>query len=104
MSHVFGRTKNVYCFTAPWNIVFLPKIVDPLSGHEAKGDAASEFKSRFQKQIFEKFEAQILDFNERMEILQPKIDEWLKHLRRPEISEKIRNDLRKEFAKIDRPE
>jgi len=103
VSHVFGRTKNVFCFTAPWNIVFLPKIVDPLSGHEAKGDAASEFISRFQKLIFEKFEAQIFDFNKRMEILQPKIEEWLMQPRLPEISDKIRNDLRKEFSEIHKP-
>ena len=25
VSHVFGLTNNVYCFTAPWNIVFIPK-------------------------------------------------------------------------------
>ena len=37
VSHVFGRTKNVFAFTAPWNIVYMPKLLDPLTGHEAKG-------------------------------------------------------------------
>ena len=31
VSHVYGRTKNVFCFTAPWNIVFIPKIIDPFT-------------------------------------------------------------------------
>ena len=30
VSHVFGRTKNVFCFTAPWNIIFIPKLIDPI--------------------------------------------------------------------------
>jgi hypothetical protein len=102
VSHVFGRTKNVFCFTAPWNIVFLPKIVDPLSGHEAKGDPASEFKSRFQKLIFQRFETEIREFNAIMNRFQPEIEGWLMRPR-PEISEKIRNDLRKEFAEIHKP-
>ena len=34
ISHVFGRTKNIYAFAAPWNIAFIPKIIDPFTGHE----------------------------------------------------------------------
>lgn len=64
VSHVFGRTKNVYLFTAPWNIVYLPKLLDPLTGHESKGVWAEEFTSIFQRQIFEKFEEHIGDYNE----------------------------------------
>lgn len=26
VSHIFGRTKNIFTFTAPWNIIFMPKI------------------------------------------------------------------------------
>ena len=63
ISHVFGRTKNVFCFTAPWNIVYVPKIVDPFTGHEAKGDFVKEFTKRFQRACFEKFKPLIEDFN-----------------------------------------
>jgi len=32
ISHIFGRTKNIYAFTAPWNIVYMPKMLDPFTG------------------------------------------------------------------------
>jgi hypothetical protein len=64
VSHVFGRTKNVFCFTAPWNIVFIPKIIDPLTGHEAKGEIVKEFTRLFRSKVFTKFERQICDYNE----------------------------------------
>jgi hypothetical protein len=64
ISHVFGRTKNPYCFTAPWNIVYIPKIIDPFTGHEAKGDFVNEFTQMFQKQCYLRFKLLIDDFNE----------------------------------------
>lgn len=66
ISHVFGRTKNVLAFTAPWNIVYLPKLLDPFTGHEAHGEDVAEFTRLFQAQCYEKFEDMILDFNEIM--------------------------------------
>lgn len=47
---MFGRTKNIYAFTAPWNIVYMPKILDPFTGHEAKGEMVDEYRMLFQKQ------------------------------------------------------
>ena len=67
ISHVFGRTKNALAFTAPWNIVYLPKLLDPFTGHEAKGEDVAEFTRLFQAQCYERFEDIILDFNEIME-------------------------------------
>jgi len=64
VSHIFGRTKNVYAFTAPWNIVYMPKILDPLTGHEAKGEMVDEFTHLFQKQAYKKFGRLIDDFND----------------------------------------
>jgi len=63
ISHVFGRTKNVYCFTAPWNVVYVPKIIDPFTGHEAKGDFVDEFTKMFQRQCYAKFRDLIDDYN-----------------------------------------
>ncbi len=63
VSHIFGRTKNVYAFTAPWNIVYMPKILDPFTGHEAKGDIIDEYTLLFQKQSYERFSSLIDDFN-----------------------------------------
>ncbi len=63
VSHVFGRTKNVYCFTAPWNIVYVPKLIDPFTGHEAKGSYVDEYSGLFQKETFKRFMPLVEDFN-----------------------------------------
>jgi len=63
VSHIFGRTKNIYAFTAPWNIAYIPKILDPFTGHEARGDAAREYRALFQKQAYDRFRDLIEDFN-----------------------------------------
>lgn len=62
-SHVFGRTKNIYAFTAPWNIVLIPKIIDPLTGHEAKGPLIEEYQKLFRQKSFERFQPMIEEFN-----------------------------------------
>lgn len=64
ISHVFGKTKNVYCFTAPWNVVYVPKIIDPFTGHEAKGSYVDEYTQLFQKETFNRFRALIEDYNQ----------------------------------------
>ncbi|EKF9276412.1 hypothetical protein O1B68_002153 [Vibrio cholerae] len=63
ISHIFGRTKNVYTFTAPWNMVYLPKIIDPFTGHEAKGDMVDEYQAIFQQRSYARFEPLIEDYN-----------------------------------------
>jgi len=63
VSHVFGRTKNVYAFTAPWNIVYTPKLLDPFTGHEAKGEMIDEYTLMFQQQGYKRFSRLIEDFN-----------------------------------------
>lgn len=77
VAHVFGRTKNVYCFTAPWNLVFIPKIIDPLTGHEAKGDYVGEFQKLFQQKIYDVFKTEITDYNRLMKKWLPKIEKWI---------------------------
>lgn len=78
VSHVFGRTKNPFAFAAPWNIVFLPKIVDPFTGHESKGQLTVDFQKSFQEFTYLKFEEYILDFNTVMKKLQPEIQKYLR--------------------------
>ena len=96
VSHVFGNTKNVYCFMAPWNIVFIPKIVDPFTGHEAKGKYVDEFQLLFKKNIYNKYKDEIIEYNSIMEKLYPKIELWLKQ----NIIEKERENYLKEFCTI----
>lgn len=64
VSHIFGRTKNIFAFTAPWNIVYMPKILDPFTGHEAKGEMVDEYQMLFQQQSYNKFSGFIDEFNE----------------------------------------
>jgi len=64
VSHIFGRTKNVFTFTAPWNIVFMPKILDPFTGHEAKGVMVEEYQRLFQEQSYQKFKPFIDEYND----------------------------------------
>lgn len=63
ISHIFGRTKNVFAFTAPWNIVYMPKMLDPFTGHEAKGKMIAEYQVLFQQQSYKHFEPLIEDYN-----------------------------------------
>ncbi len=107
ISHVFGRTKNVYAFTAPWNIVYLPKILDPFTGHEAKGEMIEEFTALFQKQCYGIFSDLIEDFNSI--ITSPKFTENLyQHIYKLEydgkydakVIKKLRDAIQKEFKPI----
>jgi len=98
VSHVFGNTKNVYAFTAPWNLVFVPKILDPFTGHEATGPAVKEFTSRFQSLACQRFESLILDFNAIMDSQRPETENWLEHNVKDAM---IREAISKEFRSIE---
>lgn len=47
VSHIWGHTKNVFMFEAPWNICYTPKIMDPFTGHETKGTWPVEYQKLF---------------------------------------------------------
>ncbi len=108
ISHVFGKTKNVYCFTAPWNIVYVPKIIDPFTGHEAKGSYVNEYTRLFQKQTFNRFRTLIEDFNQI--VSNPEFQESIKTAVglmtydeefTSEDIEKLQNAINTEFSPID---
>ena len=64
-AHVFeSRTKNPLLFSGVWNIVLLPKIVDPLSGHEAQGRWPRMFQSKFQAFIMKDYARCIQMYND----------------------------------------
>jgi len=63
-SHVLsGRTHNPLLYSAVWNIVFTPKIIDPFTGDEANGPTAELFRKAFQSRIRARFGACIEDYN-----------------------------------------
>ena len=63
VSHIFGKTKNIYMFTAPWNIAYVPKIIDPLTGHEAYGYMVEEYTHKFRQETYSRFRDLIDDYN-----------------------------------------
>ena len=79
VSHIFGRTKNIFAFTAAWNIVYLPKIIDPFTGHEAKNELVDEYQHLFQQKSYTRFESLIENYNQLMmdKVFQDKVDTYL---------------------------
>tara|TARA_B110000046_G_scaffold1151_1_gene1263 strand:- start:1093 stop:1824 length:732 start_codon:yes stop_codon:yes gene_type:complete len=63
VSHIFGKTKNIYMFTAPWNIAYVPKIIDPFTGHEAYGYMVEEYTDKFRQETYSRFRDLIDDYN-----------------------------------------
>jgi len=64
LTSVFGRSKNILAFTAPWNIVFIPNILDPLLSPDAKGSLAEQYQKVFFEHSFKKFKPYIDEFND----------------------------------------
>ena len=107
ISHVFGRTKNVYAFTAPWNLAYVAKVVDPFTGHEAIGPMVKKFTALFQQQTYERFSPLIDDFNEIItnQSFLERFDEAFKTMLensmfQKEDVEKLRKSIRSEFSPI----
>lgn len=63
VSHIFANTANPYLFHAPWNFCLTPAIVDPLTGHESNGNLTEEYKRKFFKKAFEKYNKYIEEYN-----------------------------------------
>lgn len=98
VSHIFGKTKNVYMFECPWNICFVPKIFDPLTGHEAKGDFPDKYKEEWISIIKEKYKSYINDYNGLMKSKKFK-EKFENFVNNPEIINKYENSKLKEFKK-----
>jgi hypothetical protein len=63
VTHIFGRTKNPILFTAPWNIVWKSKMLDPFTGHESKGENTTDYKNAFLKKTKELYNEYINEYN-----------------------------------------
>jgi hypothetical protein len=63
VSHLFGKTKNPLLFGAAWNIAYVPKYLDPFTGHEMQGGHRDEFQRIFFPIVKVKFTEFISDFN-----------------------------------------
>ncbi len=63
VTHIFGQTKNPFLFTAPWNIVWKSKMLDPFTGHESKGENTDEYKKAFIQKSKELYSKYIDEYN-----------------------------------------
>lgn len=105
VSHIWGRTKNVFMFEAPWNICYTPKLIDPFTGHETKGDWPAEFQKLFTAAAHNMYKTFIDDYNQLLidNDIHNKIALYLQTIK-PSISERefvqFERDVYNEFAPI----
>lgn len=104
-SHIWGHTKNIFLFEAPWNIAYVPKIIDPFTGHETINASVAEYQKAFRSAAFEKYEKFIKEYNNI--IIEERISEKLYDFQKVlngKIDDKILNrfiiDCKNEFSMI----
>ncbi|PJG82869.1 hypothetical protein CVP04_05735 [Caviibacterium pharyngocola] len=101
VSHIFGCTKNPYAFCAPWNIAFIPKILDPFTGHESKGDLTNKITKIYKNRMWEEYEDLIQEYNNEMRTLECKINIYIENNKSMDKRiKKFHNSLLSEFAQI----
>ncbi len=72
VSHIGGRTKNIFLFEAPWNICYMPKLMDPFTGHGTKGVWPVEYQKMFFRKARELYKPFIDDYNQLLVTLEIK--------------------------------
>ncbi|SFC42097.1 hypothetical protein [Bacillus sp. UNCCL81] len=93
VSHVFERTKNPYAFLALWNVTYVPKLIDPLTGHESeKEDYKTKFENEWKMMIYNKYSDLIEEFNKKMEEKREDIDKYLVQWKKEQLIE-VTGDL-----------
>ncbi|WGE31294.1 hypothetical protein NYR60_05325 [Actinobacillus genomosp. 2] len=100
VSHIFGSTKNPYLFCSPWNIAFIPKILDPFTGHESKGELTHKITRLYKEMMWDNYENLINDYNKLMSELKEKIDQFIEQDNKE--NKKFHDSIRSEFSKIER--
>src|SRR5690606_10277137 len=107
VSHIFGRTKNPILFTALWNIAYVPKYLDPFTGHETKGEISDKLRPIFQSKMKEKLNFFIDDYNKFIaEKIKPFMKEAFEQTQKsnPSISEEdflnFKQDAENELSQI----
>ena len=105
-AHIFGKTKNIFMFEAPWNIVYIPKIMDPFTGHESKGEYTVEFKEMFVNQAKNRYKTYITEYNSLLKKydVENKISSYTELLKRENdmnIVQQFEKNCREEFEIIE---
>lgn len=106
VSHIWGHTKNVFMFEAPWNICYTPKLIDPFTGHETKGAWPDEYQKLFIEYAHTIYKPFIDEYNKiMMEYhVTEQIDEYLQVLKYTIPAKEFaqfEKDVRKELSLIE---
>lgn len=64
VSHIWGHTKNIFLFEAPWNICYTPKIIDPFTGHETQGVWPTEYQQLFISHAYNLYKHFVDEYNQ----------------------------------------
>ncbi len=90
ISHIWGRTKNIFMFEAPWNICYVPKIMDPFTGHESKGEMTEKYRKLFidtaytrYKHFIDEYNSMLVQYN-----VKEKVNTYISYLKDTDIAEK----------------
>lgn len=68
ISHLWGYTKNIYLFENPWNIIYTPIVIDPLTGHETpESKLKMHLKDKIYNLIYQKYGCFIDEYNNILE-------------------------------------
>lgn len=67
ISHIFGRTKNIFAFTAPWNVVYVPHMFDQLTTGKGNGQLVQIFETMLKYECIKKYRHEIKEFNKKMD-------------------------------------
>lgn len=107
LTSLFGRSRNIFAFAAPWNIVFIPNIMDPLLGPDAKGKLSEEYQRLFFEHSYKKFKSYVNEFNDIVTNMhfQRAVDEYFQRLYEDSRHDKnavvkFESVLRDEFSPI----
>ena len=105
VSHIWGHTKNIFLFEAAWNLCYMPKLMDPFTGHEAKGEGPAIFQAMLLAQAWERYRPFLTDYNRILseEHIPKRIQAYLHTLegRIPEAElRQFAQDVQREFAPI----
>ena len=99
VSHIWGHTKNIFLFEAPWNLCYAPKMMDPFTGHETQGTWSVEYQKLFLAKARELYRPFLDEYNQILKSLhlEQRLQEYLASLD-GRIPEKERAQFSKDAA------
>lgn len=105
VSHIWGNTKNIFMFEAPWNICYMPKIMDPFTGHETQGLWPAEYQKLFITKASKLYKPFIDEYNQLLITLdiENRLQEYILSLNSiipPKILKQFSKDATKELSSI----